>query len=147
MQLLPDGHAFVGWGQLPYFTEYTHSGRVLIDGYFHGADESYRSYRFLWTGSPTYPPSIAVRAAGNQSTTVYASWNGATRVARWRVLAGPTQATATTPVGPAVGRIGFETVINAQSAGPWFAVQGLDGHGSVLGTSVAVERHATGISR
>ncbi|HEV3227852.1 MAG TPA: arylsulfotransferase family protein [Solirubrobacteraceae bacterium] len=143
-QLLPNGQVFVGWGQLPYFSEFSRSGRLLFDGHFHRPDESYRAARYIWTGSPTYPPSIAVRAAGSHLTTVYASWNGATRVARWQVLAGPTSAAAVTPVGSPVARIGFETPINAQNDGPWFAVQALDAYGNVLGTSPARERPHSG---
>jgi hypothetical protein len=132
---------------MPYFSEFSRSGRLLFDGRFHDPDESDRAFRFLWTGSPSYGPSIALRAAGSHLSTVYASWNGATRVARWQVLAGSTQNTAATPVGSPVARIGFETPINAQNDGPWFAVQALDAHGNVLGTSKAVERHANGVSR
>jgi hypothetical protein len=139
-QLLADGRAFVGWGQMPYFSEYDRSGGLLFDGHFHGSDESYRAFRFAWTGSPMYPPSIAVKAAGSNSTTVYASWNGATRVNRWQVLAGPTQSSAVTPVGSPALRTGFETAIPAQSSGPWFAVQALNPSGQILGTSPAQQR-------
>jgi hypothetical protein len=139
-QLLPDGKAFVGWGQMPYFSEYSRGGRLLLDAHFHGPDESYRAFRFVWTGSPAYPPSVAVKAASGNSTTVYASWNGATRVTRWQVLSGPTQQTAVTPVGGPVARTGFETTIDVQGAGPWFAVQALNPSGQVLGTSPAQQR-------
>jgi hypothetical protein len=139
-QLLPNGRAFVGWGQMPYFSEFAPGGRLVFDGRFHDPDESYRAFRFLWTGSPSYPPSVAVRAAGQHSSIVYASWNGATRVARWQVLAGPTEDAALTPVGSPVARTGFETAIEADNDGPWFAVQALDAYGNALGTSSAKER-------
>ena len=47
--------------------------------------------------------------------TVYASWNGDTRTATWRVLAGPS-ATQLTPVA-AAPRGGFETAITTPAAG------------------------------
>jgi hypothetical protein len=66
---------------------------------------------------------------------VYASWNGATRVAAWSVLAGPT-ATSLHPVARAP-RAGFETAIALQAGttGPYVTVQALDATGAVLGTA------------
>jgi len=64
---------------------------------------------------------------------VYASWNGATGVASWRVLAGPTPAQLA-PVASAP-KSGFETTIAAPATAPYFAVQALDAAGTVLGTS------------
>jgi hypothetical protein len=66
---------------------------------------------------------------------VYASWNGATRVAAWSVLAGPT-ATTLHPAAQAP-RSGFETAIAlpAGMAGPYVTVQALDATGAVLGTA------------
>ena len=63
---------------------------------------------------------------------MYASWNGATRVAAWRVLGGPDadrlKPLATSP------RSGFETSISVPEAAT-FTVQALDKRGRVLGTS------------
>ena len=64
--------------------------------------------------------------------TVYASWNGATEVASWNVLAGPDLAHLA-PVTSAP-KHGFETAIHATSNEPYFAVQALDANGSVLAT-------------
>ena len=84
MQLLPNGNALVGWGSEPFFSEYSSSGRELLDVRFPGVDRSYRAlFTDTWVGQPDDPPSGAVRGA-----TVYASWNGATQVTRWEVLAG-----------------------------------------------------------
>ena len=88
VQVLPDGNVFVGWGAVPYFTEFSAGGRQLLSVYFHGDMETYRAQRFNWWGQPARPPGIAVSAT-QQGTRVYASWNGATGVASWRVLAGP----------------------------------------------------------
>jgi hypothetical protein len=64
---------------------------------------------------------------------VAASWNGATTVASWRVLAGSTPSKLT-PVASAPKR-GFQTTVAAPAAGPYFAVQALDGSGAVIGVS------------
>jgi len=67
---------------------------------------------------------------------VYASWNGATEVTTWTVLAGKT-AGALAAVG-SQRRSGFETMITVNSAGPYFAVQALDAGHHVLGRSPTV---------
>ena len=67
---------------------------------------------------------------------VYASWNGATAVATWTVLAGKT-ADAVAHIG-SQRRTGFETTITVNAAGPYFAVKALDAGNRVLGRSPTV---------
>jgi len=136
-QLLPGGDAFVGWGEAPFFTQFDAAGHSLLDGHLPAPVQIYRAYRFPWSAQPAAPPSIAVRGVG-AATTVYASWNGATGVASWRVLAGSTPATLS-QVAQAPSN-GFETAISAPSAAPVFAVQALGGGGEVLALSRAVSR-------
>jgi hypothetical protein len=71
------------------------------------------------------------RAAGH--TTVYASWNGVTQVARWQVLASAS-ADQLSPV-TSQARNGFETAVTTTAAGPFFAVRALNAAEQVLGTS------------
>ena len=140
LQVLENGNWVVGWGEVPYFSEYGPTGQLLFDAHLPAAYESYRAYRFPWTGQPAGSPAVAYvpspGAAGGG--TLYASWNGATGVASWRVLAGPTPATLT-PLSSAA-RTGFETAISlpASVAGENVAAQALDGSGAVLGSSPAV---------
>ncbi len=94
--------------------------------------QSYRAYRFQWWGQPLTPPYIAVTATSGGDV-VYASWNGATDVAAWRVLAGPSAA-ALQPVAQ-VPKTQFEAAVPVSAAGPYFAVQALDQNGNVLSTS------------
>jgi hypothetical protein len=68
--------------------------------------------------------------------TIYGSWNGATDVASWTVLAGPDRVhLAPVTSGP---KHGFETAIHATSNEPYFAVQALDASGKVLATSAVI---------
>jgi hypothetical protein len=67
--------------------------------------------------------------------TVYASWNGATAVHAWRVLAGPNPGALTALA--TVPRTRFETAIALRTAAPWFLVQALGADAGVLGTSPA----------
>jgi hypothetical protein len=135
-QLLAGGRMFVGWGAEPRFTEFALDGRVLLDGRFGKGADSYRAYRFPWSGRPADDPSVALGEPRDGEVAVYASWNGATDVARWQVLAGP-DANRMRVVASAPKR-GFETAIAARTAEPRIRVRALDEHGDVLGTSRAV---------
>jgi hypothetical protein len=133
MQLLPGGNALVGWGSSPYFTEYGSSGRRLLDAAWPGKDESYRAlYTDSWVGTPYYPPRGAARTVGSR-TVVYASWNGATQVARWEVLGGFSAAGLRAVAGGS--RTGFETTIALPRSYRVYEVRAIDARGRVLRTS------------
>ncbi len=139
MQTLGGGDTFVGWGSEPYFSEYSSAGQLLYDAHWHGSYESYRGYRFTWTGTPAVPPAIAVGGAASPSApvTVYASWNGASEVASWRVLAGPSPSQLA-PVASGA-KDGFETTLLTPGPEPYVAVQALSGAGAVLSTSATIK--------
>jgi Arylsulfotransferase (ASST) len=135
-QALSGGDTFVGWGQQPYFTEFDSAGKATFDAHFTAPSGSYRAYRFSWSGQPAGPPALAAGAGSDGTATLWASWNGATTVTAWRVLAGPTPSALRT-IGSAPDR-NFETAINAHSGSPYFAVQALGSSGKVLSTSPTV---------
>ena len=82
---------------------------------------------------PRRRPSPAPTAS-NITATV--SWNGATSVARWELLAGA-DANSLAPVGSA-GKAGFETTVTAKSTAAFIAMRAYDAAGTVLGTSPAI---------
>jgi hypothetical protein len=137
LQALPGGNFLVGWGGgNPYFSEYSPSGKLVFDAHFvPTGDDTYRAYRLPWTGHPADSPSVAATSAGG-ATQVYASWNGATEVASWQVLAGPSAASLQ-PLAT-VARSGFETRAQLDSAQPFVAVRALDSEGRTLGTSATI---------
>ncbi len=135
LQQLPSGGAFLGWGQQPHFAEFDDRGRLVLDGRFVPATAHYRAYLFPWRGTPGSPTAVIASASGG-TTTVHASWNGATDVVSWRVLAGDS-ATALKPVATA-DKQGFETAITIAPQ-PFVAVQALDRAGHPLATSRPVE--------
>jgi hypothetical protein len=137
MQVLPDGRVLVGWGNLSSFTEFAADGTTLVEGTFPAGDQSYRAFTANWTGFPTDKPSIAARAAGAGRSVVYASWNGATQLAGWTVLAGGSPSRLR-PAGSR-SRAGFETAIAVRSGGPYFAVVANDAHGRRLAQSATVK--------
>ena len=130
VQSLPGGGYMVGWGGLPNFTEFDSAGHVLFDAQFPTGEFSYRVYRLPWAAQPLTPPALVVHGS-----TAYASWNGATTVASWQLLAGggPTQLApvSTTP------RSGFETAITAPPTA-YYQVRALSASGSVLASSKVV---------
>ncbi len=134
-QALPGGGWMVGWGGLPNLTEFNAQGQMVFDAQLPRGDTSYRVYRQVWRGQPSQPPTIAVRSAGG-ATAVYASWNGATDVASWQLLSGPSaahlSAVSTTP------KRGFETVIPAAPAA-FYAVRALSPSGAVLASSHTIK--------
>ena len=134
-QLLANGDSFVGWGQQPYLTEFDPRGRTVFDAKFLGANPGYRAYRLPWSATPAAFPALAT-ATSHGTTTVFASWNGATGVASWRVLAG-SKASALKSVAVA-RRGGFETAIRIRGGARFVAVQALDGRGATLSSSHTV---------
>jgi Arylsulfotransferase (ASST) len=138
VQALAGGAWMVGWGEAPYFSEFSASGQLLFDAHLPATYESYRAYRLPWSGHPSEPPALSVaRAPSASGATVYASWNGASEVASWRVLAGPvTTSLAAVASAP---RQGFETPIALPSLarGSYVEVQALNVAGAVIGASAA----------
>jgi hypothetical protein len=134
-QLLGNGNVFIGWGEAPHVSEFDHSGRMLFDAVLGKQYQSYRAFRLPWTGLPAEAPAIAVTRNGND-TTVYASWNGATGVHAWQLLAGD-QTGNLLPVSN-TRSWGFESALHTTATGPHFAVQALDDTGSPLGRSGTV---------
>jgi hypothetical protein len=138
-QTLPDGNAFVGWGAEPDFSEYTPSGQQIYSARFSAQVTSYRAFRHPWRAQPTTRPSISVSTASAGRLAIYASWNGATNVADWQLIAGPAP-NDLTPQGSPTPRAGFETSIATVTPQRYLALRALDISGRVLATSAAVSR-------
>jgi Arylsulfotransferase (ASST) len=138
MQVLGDGRVLVGWGNLPHFSEFTQDGTLIMDGSFPVGDQSYRAFTAAWTGNPTDKPAVAARVNQPGGSIVYASWNGATTVASWTVLAGSTPSALAKVISQPYGN--FETAITVKTDGPYFAVTANDSLGRVLGQSDTVQR-------
>jgi hypothetical protein len=132
MQTLPGGRALVDWGSpYSYFTEFSKAGRELLNVTWPDHEQSYRTlFTDTWVGTPYYPPSGAVRGH-----TVYASWNGATLLSRWEVLAG--SSAGSLHVVARHARVGFETTIKLSRSYPVYEVRALGSRGKILGTSKA----------
>jgi hypothetical protein len=136
VQTLPGGNVFVGWGAQPFFSEFSPSGELLFDASLPVDDGSYRVYRHPWSATPRTVPSVAVNRTGDADVTVHVSWNGATDVLSWRVLAG-SDAGSLTPVAT-VPKTSFETSVALTTTAGTFTVQALGKGGKLLATSAPV---------
>jgi hypothetical protein len=136
VQTLADGNTVVGYGAIPEISEYAGDGGLLFSAHLPFVMSSYRSVRFPWSGHPLSPP-VAVATLNNtgEETIVHASWNGATEVASWRVLAGERagslKAQTTFPAS------GFESSTSLPERFAYVGVQALDSAGHVIGDSLS----------
>lgn len=135
-QALDNGDTFVGWGELGRVSEFDPQGKLVFDATLPGSDDTYRGYRFQWTGHPDTLPTAIARHTGRVKTTVHAIWNGATDVARWRILAGRT-ATHLRPLRT-VAWNGLDTTVKIPGRPKRVKVVALDARGSVVATSKPV---------
>jgi hypothetical protein len=131
-QDLPNGNTSVSWGAAGRISEFSRSGALLFDATLPQGWTSYRLYRQAWTGRPAEPPTVSVRDGS-----VHAVWNGATGVARWRILAGDARDDLK-PYARA-GWNGLDTAVRlpsrAGAAPRYVKAEALDASGRVLGTS------------
>ena len=136
VQLLDDGGAFVGWGSQSYFSQYGPDGTMILDGELPIGVRSYRARLADWVGRPADGPRIVAQANPAGGFAIHVSWNGATEVARWMVLAGPNRSSLST-VGSQAWT-GFETSMVVNSEGPSFCAVAQDASGRELGRSPVV---------
>jgi hypothetical protein len=131
------GNWLMGYGGLPNFTEYDASGHILLDGTLGKNVQDFRTYLSPWSAHPTSTPSVAVQSGAAGTLTVAASWNGATEVASWQVLAGASP-TSLAPVASAP-KSGFQTSIAVKPTPAYVAVQALNAAGAAIGSSPTIK--------
>ena len=84
-QRLPSGNTLIGWGSgHPSVAEVTPDGSKVFELALPPNMQSYRAFRFPWTGRPDSEPTLIVDTEVPTITLTY-SWNGATDVAAYRV--------------------------------------------------------------
>ncbi|TKX19721.1 hypothetical protein C1H76_7919 [Elsinoe australis] len=156
------GNALIGYGSQPVWTEFDQNGTVLWDvalGPMHLNRESadnFRTSKFNWTGMPTWRPKIALGPlpvytfdtdnstfhiqlqdpSGSQlvNNTAYFSWNGATEVAQWVVLASNTTSELNlSHFWARIPKMGFEDSCFVGESTRFITVLAIDEHDNVLG--------------
>jgi hypothetical protein len=137
MQTLPDGDAVVGYGGLPAISEYGRDGSLLLDAHLPYDMTFYRAFRFPWSARPASPPTVLADLNDTgEETIVHVSWNGATEVASWRVLAGDRPAALSAQA--TIAASAFESSAILPKKQSYVAVQALDAAGRTIGASRAV---------
>ena len=147
MQTLADGNTLVGYGGVPQVSEYSPRGALLLDAHLPYDMAFYRAFRFPWSARPSTPPAVLANLNNTgEETVVRTSWNGATGVAGWRVLAGEHRGSLA--AGATIPSSGFESSTVLPRRYRWVAVQALDATGQVLDSShaVAVISYAASLS-
>ena len=132
-QTLANGNALVGWGSQRHFTEYDAAGNVLFNAFVTLGYETYRAYRMPWVGRPRTRPRVAAADLPGAGTPVSMSWNGATEVASWEVLAGSRRSDLR-PVASRA-RTGFETTVTVPGVPRVVVARAKDASGNVLSSS------------
>ena len=136
MQTLPDGNALVGYGGVPAISEFARDGSLLFDAHMPFDMSFYRAFRFPWQGRPAAPPAVAASVNNTgEETIVHASWNGATDVAAWRVLAG--SAASSLKAVSEIPSQSFESSLTLPKRYSYVQVQALDASGATLASSGA----------
>jgi hypothetical protein len=108
---LPNGDTFVSWGTTGKATEYNGKGQPVSE---ITTPMTYRMLKAPWHATPKTRPALATAMRSDSRATVYASWNGATEVASWQVLAG--SSSDNLRVVATARRSGFETAITLPAA-------------------------------
>jgi len=135
-QALDNGNTFVGWGDRGRVSEFDPQGNLLFDAVLTKNADTYRAYRSVWSGQPDNQPAATARTNRNGTTTVHAIWNGATQIASWRVLAGPS-AGKLAPIRKAPWN-GLDTAVTIRGIPSEVKVVALDSKSAVIGTSKPV---------
>ncbi len=134
VQTLADQNTLVGYGGVPAISEYDRGGSLLFDAHQPFDMSFYRAFRFPWSGRPLSPPAVLASLNDTgEETIVHASWNGASDVASWIVLAG--QRPGSLAARTELADDGFESSTTLPQKYAYVAVRALDPAGRVLGTS------------
>ena len=121
--------------------------------------DNYRALKVNWTGTPSWSPKIAagpakavtqilpskLRVAHNSTTlndTAYFSWNGATEVAKWVILASNDTAAAlntTSAIWAEVSKTGFECNITVGVKARYVRALAVNTNGRTLGATPVLD--------
>ena len=132
-QLLPNANRLVTWGITGWFTEYDAEGHVCLDAHLPTHGQNYRVFRFPWAGHPRVRPALKAYRQGAGAARFYASWNGSTALAAWRLDTG--RKPGALRQGGVQPKRGFETSFAIPPRTRYAAAVALDAAGKPLARS------------
>lgn len=131
-QTLANGGTFIDYGFQPYAKEFNSAGDVIWSANWGNiGDGSYRARKYVYEGTPTTSPKIAVDGSSTEYT-VYVSWNGATEVTEWELVGCGTSGTVT------ITKTDFETSWSGACPSGTVHAIGLSSGGASLGVSNSI---------
>jgi hypothetical protein len=134
-RVMPNGNTLISWGTTGRVTELTLAGGVAYA--LRLQSWTYRAIRAHWRGFPAGRPALIARRRPGGPTDLWASWNGATQIRRWRVLAGQRPG-AMRPVARPFPFTDLETHMTTRTRARFVGVAALNAHGRELGRSKVV---------
>ncbi|KAJ4471442.1 ASST-domain-containing protein [Lentinula aciculospora] len=138
VQILDNGDSFVGWGDMPYFSQHDSSGNILWSAQFAPSEQEVSSYRvFLhdWVARPAAPPSMSIsNSSSGTNAVVYAWWNGATEVTAWQLLGSTALTPSRAETLNVVNKVDFETTLTYNGTRRYqnFQVAAMNANGEIL---------------
>lgn len=90
LQSIPGGNVLINWGSEGQITEYSAAGDIIYHAHLDSGDlainvQNYRAFKYNWTGFSSETPALAANYY-KESISLYASWNGDTRVRSWHFI-------------------------------------------------------------
>lgn len=113
-QRLGNGNTMISWGSITDIEEVKPDGSTALKMELEG--HTYRAFRWEWEAKPSELPSAVLITTGENSATIYTSWNGATQITGYEVHSGKTAGSLTKSL--TAPRTGFETTINLSDLDP-----------------------------
>ncbi|KAA8911266.1 hypothetical protein TRICI_003876 [Trichomonascus ciferrii] len=137
VQPLDNGNFFINWGSTSVISEHLPDGKPVFKAIINAKEyPSYRGFKAPFEGNPTDTPALLSRYnKDSNETTLYFSWNGATKVSHWNVY--------TSDNGKAFQRLetidneGFEMTCNITGSYKWAKVEALDHSHNTLASQTA----------
>lgn len=137
VETMPGGDEFVEWGTTPWMSEYGTTGETIFDAHLPGGDDTYRAYRYPYRATPSAPPSLVVTGGATAPLVAHLSWNGATGVQQWRLVALSRSSSSGAP-SLTVPDHWFETVVRLPAAWTSVRAEAIGAGGQVLGSTPPV---------
>ena len=141
-QPLPNNHVLLDFGHPPILNEYDADDNLIyVASVSSIGGETYRAYKYPFTGTPTTAPDIFVQTKGSQ-TDIWVSWNGATEVDAWTISAGSACGAVDLLMGE-YNKTGFETAITLDRVYAYVQAHAIVG-ARVLASSLVVQGDSAG---
>lgn len=139
IQILNNSNVFLGWGSNPMVSEHKLNGDIVFQATINNGEYgSYRAFKMDFEGNPQEKPAlVSVYSKDDNKTTCYISWNGETKVDKWKIYSGHDNSTL---LHKADNSDSFETVYKTSGKHEDITIHAMSSNGSTLATKHANTR-------